>query len=376
MAMRQAAARLGILEDHPLKPYTTFKIGGPARYFASIESAEDLAEGLEFARSRQLPVFILGGGSNVLVNDSGLDALVIHPARQGVRIVREDSETVSLRIEAGEPWDALVEHAVQHNSWGIENLSHIPGQAGAALVQNIGAYGQQISEVFEQADVVELSTGRAKVLTKEDCAFGYRHSIFNTTRKDAYLISNITLRLRKKACPNLAYPDVRRWFEGAGNSTPSIQDIRDAIISIRDSKFPFPREERGGNAGSFFKNIVLSDKEYRALERRFRENFPSAELARLRELRGKFDTADGIKIPAAFLMQICGLKGRRIGNVEVNEAQPLILLNRGGATAAEVMLLAMQIRQTIFAKTGIGIALEPELLGFTQSEREKYLALE
>jgi UDP-N-acetylmuramate dehydrogenase len=374
MATRPPALRLAILENLSLKPYTTFRIGGPARYFAAVETREDLAQAIEFARSRSLAVFILGGGSNVLVSDAGLNAFVIHPAREGAGIVQEDSENVWVQAEAAEEWDGLVALAARNNWWGIENLSHIPGQTGAALVQNVGAYGQQISDVFEHAEVAKLSTGDTEFLTNEDCNFGYRRSVFNTTRKGAGLIWSITLRLRKEACLNLTYPDVRRWFERAANLNPSIQQIRDAIITIRDSKFPFPREEKGGNAGSFFKNAVLTAREYAALEQRFRKSFGPAELARLKEF--KFHSGDGIKIPTAFLIQVCGLKGKRMGNVEVNEAQPLVLLNRGGAAAHEVMLLARQVRQTIFSKTGIEISIEPELVGFSANERQEYLALE
>jgi UDP-N-acetylmuramate dehydrogenase len=363
-----------ILENHLLKPYTTFKIGGPTRFFAPVESCHDVTGALEIAEAKGLSLFVLAGGSNVLISDEGLKAVVIHPVTRGISLVREGSHDIWLRAEAGETWDELVGYAAKHEWWGIENLSHIPGQVGAALVQNIGAYGQQISDVLESAGIAELSTGKVTSISREDCKFGYRQSIFNTTHKSRYLILNVTLRLSKQPSSNLSYPDVKNWFERIGNFQPSIQEIRDAITRIRDKKFPFPREEVGGNAGSFFKNIVLGKGDYERLERRFQDDFSAAELSRLREIRNRF-SGNGIKVPTAFLMEVCGFKGYKMGGVQVNEAQPLVLLNRGGATARGVMLLARKIRQTIFARTGIAVSVEPELVGFTQSELDGYLRL-
>jgi UDP-N-acetylmuramate dehydrogenase len=376
MAEAQSVEGLAVLEHHPLKPYTTFKIGGPARFFVAVETLQDVARAIELARSEKVPVFVLGGGSNVLVSDAGVQAVVIHPVNRGVAVVREDRLEAWITVEAGEVWDDLVASVVKRGWWGIENLSHIPGQVGAALVQNIGAYGQQISDALECVEVVEFSTGKARTVSKEECRLGYRRSIFNTTQKGAYLILNVTLRLSKRGHPNLIYPDVRSWFEERGRVPPFLQQIRQAIIRIRDNKFPFPRHEIGGNAGSFFKNIVLSQEAYAELEQRLQQNFTPAETSRLRDLRSRFPSIDGIKIPTAFLMEICGLKQYRMGRAQVNETQPLVLLNRGGASAREVILLARKVRQTVFERTGIAIAIEPELVGFTQAELEEYLVLE
>jgi UDP-N-acetylmuramate dehydrogenase len=228
---------------------------------------------------------------------------------------------------------------------------------------------------LKSAEIAELSTGKVTSVSREECRLGYRQSIFNTTHKGQYLILNVTLRLAKQGVSNLSYPGVKSWFENIGNLQPSIQEIRGAITRIRDKKFPFPREEVGGNAGSFFKNVVLNEEEYKRLERRFKDNFSEAETSRLREFRNRFSSESAIKIPTAFLMEVCGFKGCRMGGVQVNEAQPLVLLNRGGATARDVMMLARDVRQTIFARTGIVIAIEPELVGFTRSELEAYLHL-
>jgi UDP-N-acetylmuramate dehydrogenase len=355
-------------EAEPLKPYTTFKIGGPARYFARATSMEEFREVSNFAIKLGLPLFVLGGGSNILVSDRGFEGVVVHPARRGFEIAHEDAEAVTLEVNAAETWDDLVRYAVERDWWGIENLSHIPGQAGAALVQNIGAYGQQASDVVEQARVLDIATGAPHVLSSTECGFGYRHSIFNSTGRGNLIIVGLTLRLSKHGGSQLDYADVRAYFQERDIQHPSIAEIRQAIIAIRDSKFPFPREERGGNAGSFFKNLILLESEYALLREMVRRNFPPQALARLEEIRSRFPAAEQIKIPTAFLISICGLKGYRIGGAQVNETQPLVLLNQGGATSQDVIALAQHVRTTVRERTRMKISIEPELVGFTPQE--------
>jgi UDP-N-acetylmuramate dehydrogenase len=368
MPIESRAALITASRAEPLKPYTTFKIGGPARYFVHAALMDDFRGALVLAEKQALPLFVLGGGSNILVSDAGFDGVVVHPACRGIAILHEDAEAVTLEVSAAETWDDLVQHAVEHNWGGIENLSHIPGQAGAALVQNIGAYGQQISDVVHSAQVMQISTAEVKVLSAADCGFGYRRSIFNTTARGKLIIVGLTLRLARHGRSQLDYPDVRAYFQERGVQQPSLTEIRQAIITIRDRKFPFPREERGGNAGSFFKNLSVPESEYAALRERIQHNFPARELTRLEEVRNRFPAADRIKIPTAFLIEICGLKGHRIGGAQVNESQPLVLLNQGGATAQDVVALAQHVRKTVRARTGMVIALEPELVGFSKQE--------
>ena len=367
---------MNIREAEPLKPFTTFKIGGPARYFMRVASVQDLRAGTQLAGKTSLPLFVLGGGSNILVSDSGFPGVVVHPDCRGIEIAREDAESVTLEVHAAETWDDLVQFTVEHGWWGIENLSHIPGQAGAALVQNIGAYGQQVSEVAQSARVFELASGAPRVLSAAECGFGYRRSIFNSTARGKLIIQALTLRLSKRGLPHLDYPDVRAHFLERGIQQPSLNEIRQAIISIRDGKFPFPREERGGNAGSFFKNLSLSSDEYGALHRKIQTNFSSQELARLEELRDRFPSTEKIKIPTAFLISICDLKGYNIGGAKVNESQPLVLLNQGGATARDVIELARNVRRTVWDRTGMRIEIEPELVGFGAKESEHLYSLE
>ncbi|MGH9470395.1 MAG: UDP-N-acetylmuramate dehydrogenase [Terriglobia bacterium] len=364
-----------IIENQPLKPFTTFKIGGPARAFAGVDSPADVSHALELAEQRTLPVFVLGGGSNVLISDRGLDAVVLHPVRRGITVLDAGGDEMVIRAEGGESWDHLVGFAVERGWRGIENLSHIPGQAGAALVQNIGAYGQQLSDVLESAEVMDLSTGEVKTLGRDECGLAYRRSIFNTTRKSRYLIFSLVLRLSKNAPLNLSYPDLAAWFEKLG-SEPSLGEVRSAVISIRDTKFPFPVEERGGNAGSFFKNVILPTPQYESLERAVRDHFGAEALMRLRRLPGGMRPPGDVKVPAALLIDLSGLKGHRVGCAAVNAGQPLVIINLGGAMARDVLLLARHIRQTVYAKTGVALEIEPELAGFTPAELRDHLALE
>ena len=354
--------------QEPLKPYTTFKIGGPARFFVCAAAEDEFRAALSLAAQHSLPLFALGGGSNILVSDRGFAGVVVHPVCRGIEILHEDAESGTLEVNAAEAWDDVVRYAVERNSWGIENLSHIPGQAGAALVQNIGAYGQQVSDVLESVQVMDVTTGAPRVLSTSDCGFGYRRSIFNTTARGNFIIVKLTLRLAQHARPNLDYPDVQAYFAERSVEQPSLAEIRQAIITIRDGKFPFPREERGGNAGSFFKNLSLAEREYAALRANTERNFSQRELVRLEDIRKRFPLSDQIKIPTAFLIEICGLKGYRIGGAQVNEHQPLVLLNQGDATAQDVIALAKHVRRTVYARTGIAISIEPELVGFTRQE--------
>ncbi|HEV2176557.1 MAG TPA: UDP-N-acetylmuramate dehydrogenase [Terriglobia bacterium] len=375
MVSSRPFAGLRIQTNVLLKPYTTFKIGGPARYFAEIVTPQDLEQALAFARAERVKVFVLGGGSNVLISDRGFDGLVLHPVNDGLQVASENAETVTLRVNAAETWDRVVAHAVERGWWGIENLSHIPGQAGAGLVQNIGAYGAEIADVFESAEVMELATEEVNTLGIEDCGLAYRRSIFNASRKGQFFIFGLTLKLTKQGRPKLDYPDVRTYFYQRGIERPTLDEIRHAIITIRDRKFPFPREEKGGNVGSFFKNLLLSKAEYEALEHNVAKNFSAGDLSKLQAIKRKFPATGRIKIPTAFLMEICDLKRSEVGGAKVNESQPLVLLNQGGATADNVLKLAGHVRRTIHGRTGMTVEIEPELVGFAQDEVAGYLSL-
>ena len=355
---------LHIAHDRTLKSYTTFKIGGPAREFVEVSTPAELKEALDYADSHSLNVLVLGGGSNMLVSDSGYDGLVIHLLNRGIDIM-EGEETL-LRAASGEVWDDVVRFAVERELWGIENLSRIPGQAGAFAVQNVGAYGREANDVIVSVDVFDRTDGTFKTLTNPDCGFSYRKSIFNTTDRGRYVILSTTIRLSREPMRVLNYPDLQKVF--ASNPFPSIREIREAIIKIRDTKFPFPAESIEGNAGSFFKNSLLDGDEYRALEATIARVLPDS-LERLKSIAKRSSEQTRIKIPTAFILEISGLKGFGHGNVQLNPTQPVILLNKtANATAKEVLQLVAEVRAIVKTKTGLSLQTEPEMIGFTDQE--------
>lgn len=343
-----------------LAPYTTFKIGGPARFFCVVKDQFDALQAYGFARDNHLKVFVLGGGSNILVSDEGFDGLVIKVENKGIEILYEDDTSVFLKIASGENWDEVVKFTVRNNWWGLENLSHIPGSAGAIAVQNVGAYGQEAGNLIKSVVVFDRETHQILELNNAQCGFGYRKSIFNSTHKGKYIIFYVTLILSKIPKPILHYRDLRNRFAGA---SPSIDEIRQAVIMIRNKKYPFPTEAKKGNAGSFFKNPTLDAGSFESLRRRVMANF--GEQAGKRLDNSVFTEENLIKIPAAFLMDICGLKGMYCGGARINSNQPLVIINESGtATAREVLQLAEKIIKTVYEKTGVKLLIEPELVGF------------
>jgi UDP-N-acetylmuramate dehydrogenase len=386
-----------IQENILLAPYTTFKIGGPARWFCVVENQFDALEAFEFAKNHQLKTFVLGGGSNILVSDEGFDGLVIKVVNKGIEVLSEKADDVLLKVASGEVWDEVVKFAVKNNWWGIENLSHIPGSTGAIAVQNVGAYGQEAGSVILAVTVFDTVTHQIISLPAGDCKFGYRQSIFNSVGKGKYIIFDITFKLSKQPKPNLEYRDLKNYFgsqqtlsvasnatsppEGERNKVLSLSEIRKAIIYIRDKKFPFPVEAKKGNAGSFFKNPILSEADYYQLQnkladgfgksvsdnlekKKFIDNEPSAVAEAMADDR-LFNKIKSVKIPAAFLIDMCGLKNLQSGGAAINPGQPLVIINQTGtATAKDVLNLANQVKSEVLAKTGIELKFEPELIGF------------
>ncbi|MDP4199293.1 MAG: UDP-N-acetylmuramate dehydrogenase [Bacteroidota bacterium] len=354
-----------------LKPLTTFKIGGPAREFVEIADAEDIPEALVYAESHALKTLVLGGGSNMLVSDNGFVGLVINVKNKGIA----ELGSGQLKVASGEYWDQVVQFAVERGLWGIENLSRIPGRTGAVAVQNVGAYGQEISQVLVSVEVYDRKKKSFRTLTKEECGFSYRKSIFNTTEKNRFVILNTTLRLSEEPHRNLTYPDVKKRFEN--NPEPTQQEIREAIKEIRDKKFPFPPESVEGNAGSFFKNSVLSGEQFGHLLTLFRRNLPE-HVGRLHQITRTDPIAhhplpSPVKVASAFILEACGLKGFRRGDVMLNPSQPVVVLNvTGQATADEVLSVVKQVRTIVEEKTGLHLYTEPELIGFTAEELEEY----
>lgn len=361
-----------IQENIPLRDLTTFGIGGPARYYLRAESADDLIQAWGAAQRAGVPVFILGGGSNILVSDRGFDGLVIHVATRGITTLAEDDATITLKVAAGENWDKFAALAAKSGWWGIENLAAIPGSVGALPIQNVGAYGQEAGGVVQSVRAWDTQTGAVTRLMKSECHFGYRTSIFNTTHRGRYLILHVVFKLQKQGLPNLTYQGLREAFAEEPPSTPG--QMRSAVIRIRESKLPNPAEI--GSAGSFFKNIILNESEFDRLLSCVRETLGFEVIANLAAFRERFSNGDGIKIPTAYIIEACGLKAAALGGAALSSNHALIMTNStGNATSHQVMSLARRVRQTVHAKTGLTIHIEPSLMGFSPEELDDYLSL-
>ncbi|MBO6586144.1 MAG: UDP-N-acetylmuramate dehydrogenase [Gracilimonas sp.] len=332
-----------IQENFNLSDYNTMGIAAKARYFCSVQSVEELQSLLADSRFQDTPRFMMGGGSNVLFI-SDFKGLVIHVDIKGVSIDREDEGEVILNVGAGENWHELVVHCVEKGWGGIENLSLIPGSVGAAPIQNIGAYGVELEEVFESLEAVEIKTGELKSFTKEECRFGYRDSLFKNELKGLFVITGVKLRLQKLPKVNTSYRALSEKLEEKGIKSPSIKDISEAVIEIRKSKLPDPAEI--GNTGSFFKNPMITKKQFEELQSQF-PDIPS------------YPAGEKVKVPAAWLIDQCGWKGKRFGDAGVHKMQALVIVNYGNATGEEIWNLAQKIQVSV--KDRFGVSLAPEV---------------
>jgi len=355
------------LEHVPLAQYTTFKIGGSARFFCVATTPEEALTAVQFAKQKALPIFVLGGGSNLLVSDRGYEGLVLKINVQGKEILSESQDTVRVRISAGENWDSVVAWSIENDWWGLENLSHIPGSCGAIAVQNVGAYGQEASRLIISVSALDIKTGALLEMKNEDCGFGYRSSIFNQAEKGRYIIFKLILGLSKEPNPILTYRDLKNRFEGKG---ATLQEIRSAVIAIRNTKFPFPVEAKNGNAGSFFKNVSMDSQAYAQFLNNLEEKL-GVELAQAIDKKKFFENSELIKLPAAALIEFCGMKNTSHEGVKINQNQPLVIVNESGeAKAKDVLTLAGKVIQAVWEKFGLILKVEPVLLGFTPEELE------
>lgn len=346
---------MDIREQVSLAPFTTLKIGGPARYFVKAESDEDVAAGLNFASDKGLPVFILGGGSNILVADSGFDGVVVHVEMRGLSVGDDVDGRVVVRAAAGEAWDDFVARCVERRLAGVENLSGIPGSVGGTPVQNVGAYGQEVSETIVEVRCFDRSTGQIVSLSNADCGFSYRRSIFNTTVRDRFVVLEVAFAVEQDGRPNLGYKDLERYFEGR---TPDLAEVRAAVLSIRGAKSMVINENdrNSRSAGSFFKNPVVDRAKFASICADEGEvpSFPAGEM---------------IKLPAAWLIERAGFeKGFSLGNAGISENHTLALVNRGGAAAAEILELKSLIQVAVNARFGIDLEPEPIFVGFLAAE--------
>lgn len=332
-------------QNYSLKAYNTFGIDVRASSFIMVKEEVQLREIIRGGKTIQL---ILGGGSNILLTKD-IEGLVIKNDILGIEVVEESEESVIVRVGGGENWHDFVCWCLERDYGGVENLSLIPGTVGAAPIQNIGAYGVELKEVFVQLEAIELASGRTKVFTKSDCEFGYRDSIFKREAKGKYLISRVQLKLTKKEHQlHCEYGAVSNTLNAMGVDQPSIQTISKAIISIRSSKLPNPKTL--GNSGSFFKNPEVEATQFNALQALF-PNIVHYPLPNKK-----------VKIPAGWLIEQCGWKGKRLGAVGSYEKQALVLVNYGGAKGHEVAKFANDIQNSVLEKFGILLVSEVNIL--------------
>ena len=335
-----------ILENYPLKEFNTFGITVSSRYFVSISSVTQLKEVLATDIAKTNPLLIMGGGSNILFTRQ-YPGLIIFNQIKGIDIIDEGYEDALISAGGGEIWHTLVEFSLNLNLGGLENLSLIPGSVGAAPIQNIGAYGVELKEVMESLTAIDLATGEEKTFSNAECDFGYRNSVFKKELKDKYLITNVSLRLSKNPILNTSYGAINSLLQEKGINHPTVKDVSNAVIEIRQSKLPDPALL--GNAGSFFKNPVVDKIDYEGLKLLF-SDIPG------------YINSEHVKIPAAWLIEQCGWKGQRFGNVGVHNKQPLVLVNYGEGKGEEIKLLAEKIKVSVADKFGIELEAEIRII--------------
>ncbi len=334
---------MNLKSDFCLKPFNTFGIEVLARQCAQITDCNDLTELYEKGSFKQ-DFLVIGEASNILFL-SRFDGLAIMPLIRGKEIVEETDNQVVLKIRSGEYWSSLVDYAVDNNWWGIENLSMIPGKAGAAPIQNIGAYGTELKDVFVSLEAFDTKTGAFKTFDKDDCKFGYRDSIFKSGHKGRFIVCSITIKLSKIAKPNLSYRALSEFFAGTDKATIKLKMIRDAVNQIRSSKLPDPQIIKNG--GSFFKNPIIET----SVAENLRKKYPEMPLYKIDSRKSK--------VAAGWLIEQCGWKGKRIGDAAVHEKQALVLVNLGKAKGSDILHLSEKIAESVF-KT-FNIELEKEI---------------
>lgn len=341
----------------PLAPLTTIRVGGVARLFLSLKDEKELLEAINFAESEGLEIFVLGGGSNILVSDSGFDGLVLSLDFDETKKLSERNGRVLLYVDAGKSWDEFVVSCVEAGLAGVECLSGIPGKVGAAPIQNIGAYGQEVSETILGVKVFDLETKKVFELTREDCRFGYRTSIFNTIEAGRFIILGVLFGLKEGGLPKIAYSDLIEFF---GDRNPSLRETRQAVMEIRRRKAMIVDENdpNSRSCGSFFKNPVLKKQEFERLVER-------VQTLGINSVPNFVVGQDAVKVPAAWLIEKAGFyKGYRLGKVGISEKHALALVNFSGATASEVLMLAELIQRRVREKFGIKLVPEPVFVGF------------
>ncbi|MBD3582466.1 UDP-N-acetylmuramate dehydrogenase [Flavobacterium selenitireducens] len=331
-----------LISDFSLKNYNTFGIDAKARQFVAVHSLDELREVLEQHRLENK--FILGGGSNMLLTKD-IDALVIHVDFKGKQVLRQDDDYVLVESQAGESWHEFVLWTISQDFGGLENMSLIPGNVGTTPIQNIGAYGAEIKDTFVSCDAMHIETQQMRTFTKDECEFGYRESVFKNAEKNNYIITSVVFRLtRRDHKINTGYGDIIKQLASKNIVNPGLREVSDAVIAIRQSKLPDPKEL--GNSGSFFKNPIVPIETYE----KAKANYPEIPHYVVSETQ--------VKVPAGWLIEQAGFKGKRFGDAGVHKNQALVLVNYGNATGAQILELAKMVQDAVFEKFGIEIEAE------------------
>ncbi len=332
-----------------ISQHTTFRMGPTARYFAVAKNMEDLKYGCNFAKSKNLFLFILGSGSNIIFSQSDVfDAVVLKLELPGFEVAEENENDAIIKIGAGEIWDNVVKRSVEMGLWGIEAMSWIPGTAGATPIQNVGAYGTEIADVLISLEAYEVATGEMREFSREQCKFSYRDSLFKQKAKDKYIIASITIRLSKEPGVAPDYPGVKKYFEEKGISNPTLSQIRQAIIDIRNVKLPDPKEI--ASVGSFFKNPFIDESQYEKLK----QVYPNIIAFPIE--------GGGYKIGAGWMLETLGLKGQQFGKLQFYFNNALVMTNRGGATFPELESVVNDTKMKVKEAFGIELEVEPTII--------------
>ena len=335
-----------IKSNFSLKKYNTFGIQAYARKFVAVHSVDELKTILEENKNEKK--FILGGGSNMLLTQD-IDALVIHINLKGKKIIKKNDDFVWVESQAGESWHDFVLYTIEHNFGGLENMSLIPGNVGTTPVQNIGAYGTEIKDTFVSCEAMHIESQEIRTFTNAECNFGYRESIFKHGAKDQYIITSVVYKLTKRNHKiNTSYGDITAELAKNNITTPTLKDVSNAVIAIRKSKLPDPKEL--GNSGSFFKNPILLKSDFEQIH----QKFPQMKYYEV--------SATEVKVPAGWLIEQAGFKGKRFGDAGVHKNQALVLVNYGNATGQEILEVSRDVQKTVFETFGIHIEAEVNVI--------------
>ncbi len=335
-----------IQTNFSLKNYNTFGIEAKAKHFVAVHNQTELKTILEENKSQQK--FVLGGGSNMLLTKN-IDALVIHVDLKGKEIIKENDDFVWVESQAGENWHEFVLWTMDQNLGGLENMSLIPGNVGTTPVQNIGAYGTEIKDTFESCEAMKIENQEMKTFSKDECHFGYRESIFKNEVKDQYIITSVVFKLTKRNHKiNTSYGDITAELAKKNITNPTLKDVSNAVIAIRQSKLPDPKEL--GNSGSFFKNPILLKSDFEKIH----QQFPEMKYYEISKTE--------VKVPAGWLIEQAGFKGKRFGDAGIHKNQALVLVNYGNATGQEILDVSKTIQETIFKTFGIHIEAEVNVI--------------